>query len=157
MDALTPTPTLNREERLLDLGAEIRKKEAAASQLQEEITYLRREFEQLLLPNVKPVSQPMSREVAVKVNNAALESIRSVNSSTSLPKRILSQMQASPGKEFTSEDFAHLADTDSMLSIRTSLVRLCDRDNKIERIDRGVYRLARNNIQTEIKIASSAK
>src|SRR5450759_1110669 len=133
----------NREDRLMDLGAEIRRKEA-------EISDLRREFQRLLvqndgqsvpIPTVDGVGLPLPGSMA------AMTIMVNAQQKLSLPKKLLARMQASPDSDFRAENFLGIGGADDIQNVRTSLVRLCDRDGLVERVDRGVYRLRRGSVQ----------
>lgn len=149
MDTHTKQNQSTREERLIDLGAEIRKKEA-------EISDLRREFQRLLVQGEgQPVTiriPPRNAAMAALAEGVQMGMVAAVRAA-SLPKKLLAQMQASPDSEFRAEDFLGIGGADDIQSVRTSLSRLCDRDGLVERVDRGLYRLRREGVQTELPVA----
>jgi hypothetical protein len=151
---MDPIQTTNREERLLDLGAEIRAKQSEEAkiqstleQVQTEIVSLRREFAHLLAAGESARPTNLSRPSVVRIPVPI-----------SLPRKILALMQAKPGKVFRVEDLAALLDPpEEVQSIRTALARLFERDKKIARVNRGEYAVPQIPTQTELHVSQSTK
>jgi hypothetical protein len=159
--AMDPKQTTSREERLIDLGSEIRAKQSEEARIQStleqvrtEIAGLRREFDHLLSApsgSTRPTILPAdpSRPGVVRIQ---------IPSSLSLPRKILALMQAKPGKIFRAEELAAmLGQPDEMQSIRTALARLFERDKKIARVNRGEYAVPQVPMQTELHVSQSSK